>query len=346
MKVIYLIPSHGIGGVERAAQSLVESGVLPGIFHLATIREATKHPSLSSGFSGLSYFRCIGTILRNSPDFLVVSLWRAYFVGLLVKLIRPKVKLVIFLHLPKSAHWVDFLLTILASAVSFAVWADSQKTADKRFLAPFKDQRRVLSFVTAQIEANPIGLVEPKFIFWGRLHPQKNLQRALIFFRGFINSYSSDLAHFYIIGPDGGDQERIVNTIENLGLEKSVTLTGPMDFHSIRKLAQKACFYLQTSETEGMAMSVVEAMQLGLVPVVTPVGEIENYTVDGINSILFGDDIDVTNAIISLLRDESDYRKIRSSAIRTWENVERYPDSFAASCEELFNSTGASRRVD
>ena len=44
----------------------------------------------------------------------------------------------------------------------------------------------------------------------------------------------------------------------------------------IKKLAN-ASFYLQTSKFEGFAMSVVESMMMGLVPVVTPVGEIGRY---------------------------------------------------------------------
>ncbi len=36
-----------------------------------------------------------------------------------------------------------------------------------------------------------------------------------------------------------------------------------------------------------MAISVIEAMQAGLVPIVTPVGEITGYCSDGVNSVFF-----------------------------------------------------------
>jgi len=58
-----------------------------------------------------------------------------------------------------------------------------------------------------------------------------------------------------------------------------------MDRAGIEQAAAKASFYLQTSRYEGMALSVIEAMQAGLVPVVTPVGEIASYTMPGETAI-------------------------------------------------------------
>ena len=314
----------------------MESQVLPGTFRLVTIRDAAKSSTLSRGFSGLSYLRCIGAIVRDSPDVLVVSLWRAYLVGLLVKIIRPNVKLVTFIHLPKSVHWIDLLFTIISSAVSSATWADSQRTASLRYTFSFKSKPRALSFVTKKIESNPFETIKPIFIFWGRLHRQKNLKRALVFFRVFIDLFPSDTAHFYIVGPNDGEQERLTDAIKTLRLDGRVTLAGPMEFREIQKFASKASFYLQTSDTEGMAMSVVEAMQLGLVPVVTPVGEIENYAENGRNSIWLRDNTETAKAVNFLLQNESAYCQIRTAAIETWEDVELFPDSFVASCRALF----------
>ena len=45
-------------------------------------------------------------------------------------------------------------------------------------------------------------------------------------------------------------------------------------------------FYIQLSDFEGMAMSVLESMSLGLIPVVTNVGEISNYGRHKLNSFI------------------------------------------------------------
>ena len=48
-------------------------------------------------------------------------------------------------------------------------------------------------------------------------------------------------------------------------------------------------------------MSVVEAMQLGLVPVVTNVGEISRYCIDNFNSVIYKSDIETFDDISKLL---------------------------------------------
>ena len=54
----------------------------------------------------------------------------------------------------------------------------------------------------------------------------------------------------------------------------------------VKHYAKKCSFFLQLSFYEGFAMSVIEAMQLGLVPVVTNVGEISNYCIDNFNGVI------------------------------------------------------------
>jgi glycosyltransferase involved in cell wall biosynthesis len=83
--------------------------------------------------------------------------------------------------------------------------------------------------------------------------------------------------------------------------------------------ACEGSFYLQTSLQEGMAMSVVEAMQLGLVPVVTPVGQIATYCRDGENSILVGDDDDVVvRRLKTLATNPAMFRDLADGAHSTW----------------------------
>ena len=50
---------------------------------------------------------------------------------------------------------------------------------------------------------------------------------------------------------------------------KNVKIYSEMSFDEIKKYAKKSSFFIQSSIAEGMAMSVLESMQLGLVPIVT-----------------------------------------------------------------------------
>jgi glycosyltransferase involved in cell wall biosynthesis len=120
-----------------------------------------------------------------------------------------------------------------------------------------------------------------------------------------------------------------------LGLGDAVQLLGGMDFSAIRLVADEASFYLQTSVLEGMAMSVVEAMQLGLVPVVTPVGEIAHYSHHGENAVVVTDDVAAVADVLALLEDDERYQAMRKQAMATWADKPLYKDSVLAACREV-----------
>ena len=143
------------------------------------------------------------------------------------------------------------------------------------------------------------------------------------------------LARFIIVGPDGGDLERINAQVKRLGLMNAVCLTGGMNFDSIRRHAGSASFYLQTSLSEGMAMSVVEAMQLGLVPVVTPVGEIGNYCRDGENALVIQTDEAIVEKILAVLGDDAHYQILSARAVATWSGHPLYAESVLEACADI-----------
>jgi glycosyltransferase involved in cell wall biosynthesis len=84
-----------------------------------------------------------------------------------------------------------------------------------------------------------------------------------------------------------------------------------------------------------MAMSVVEAMQMGLVPVVTAVGEIASYCRQGDNSVVVESDQQAIETILSLLNCDEKFQAMRSKAIATWNGKPRYSESVLRACEML-----------
>ena len=250
-----------------------------------------------------------------------------------MKIFSRETKLVTFLHLPHSVHIVDDLLTRLSIRLSDQVWCDSVATATSRIPVVSQSRSRVISFVTHRLTPTRGRSNSPNFIFWGRLHPQKGLITALMLFRE-IRTYMSS-ARFHIIGPDGGELNRLHEHIKEYGLQRSVSILGPMEREKIFEYARCASFYLQLSVVEGMAMSVIEAMQLGLVPVVTPVGEISNYCKNGINAVIVNNSYESLDAIKTLLSDQGAYQLISSAAVTTWSNQPLYKDSFMSSCEQV-----------
>lgn len=327
-KVIHLLPFDGIGGVETAARSMVDFQSNDIEFTLDYIYDGYR-PT----FSPLPILVAIYRLIKKNPDLLVVSLWRACIVGIIVKWFRPQIKLALFLHCPNDAHLLDKLSTRLLSKYAEQIWADSQATLSKRLPFSSIKEGKVISFVTQRINALPMKKVSPYFIFWGRIHANKNLERAVLIFADIFAHHPD--ARFIIIGPDGGELNKIQKQVNKLGLSVAVSFLGPMNMSEIKRQAELASFYLQTSELEGMAMSVVEAMQLGLLPIVTPVGEISNYCRDGENALLIYPNDKITRKIKQLILDNDKYQKLRTNSIATWQTSQLYSESTLQACINL-----------
>jgi glycosyltransferase involved in cell wall biosynthesis len=344
--VVHCIPYDGIGGVESAARSL-DSGIYSGLsfrkFFLARKNSVKflRHFDLA-GHHGSendprNFLQLLFWLTSLRPRLLIASLWRGYFVLLFHKLLHPSCKVVCFLHCGHDVHIVDFLITRAAIAVSHEVWCDSWSTMNTRLSARWRNKARVISFVLQHYDPVTQVTPSPRFVFWGRLATEKGLDRALRIIE-FLNRTVSD-SRFLIIGPDLGERSRLEQLAQRLKIWKSVSFLGPKTHAEIARLASTSSFYLQPSLFEGMAVSVVEAMQLGLVPVVTPVGEISRYCHDDINALLInpGDPLQVACRIKSLLNDPPRFALLRHQAIHTWELAPTYSEDVLSRCSALLS---------
>jgi glycosyltransferase involved in cell wall biosynthesis len=345
--VAHVLPYDGTGGAEVAARSVAaglhQTFVLHKLF-IARRRSAGSGPCCHQGpwrseSNPLNYLWATVRLLRLAPDVLVGSLWRSYLVLIALKLLRPRSRIVVFLHLPEAAHFLDRLASSLVMRLALEVWADSEATLCARLPPHFHGRSRVLSFLTERVpreERNAAATSVPasSFIFWGRLHRQKGLDRALALFARMQDRWPP--ATYTIIGPDGGERARLEDLSGKLGIAHAVRFLGPLSQAEIGAEAASHSFYLQTSVLEGMAMSVVEAMQLGLVPVVTPVGEIARYCRDGENAVLVAaDDEAVVSRIAHLLAHPAEYARLSAAAVAQWQSAPLYRDDFLAACAEI-----------
>lgn len=334
LKIAHLIPYDDIGGVEIAASSM-PSGRYPRFEFQRDFIFPDTHSSAARGstFNPIPFLGSIRKYLDSDVDILVVSLWRALLVGLCVKMLRPGLKLVVFIHNSRDAHLVDYCVTRVAVRFADKVWSDSEASWKNRLSPTFLPRPRTISFMARRINPLPDALLAPEFVFWGRLSRQKDLPRALNVFAGVFRRYQN--SRYHIIGPDGGQLDEIKDLCRNLGVSDAVIFYGPQDIAGIQRIASSKCFYLQTSVYEGMAMSVVEAMQMGLVPVVTPVGEIRTYCRHNQNSILVHDDEQAVSDIVRLIESEDNFSALKAAAIAHWANAKLYCESFVEASNEL-----------
>lgn len=345
-RIVHLIPYHNIGGVEIAARSLPTGcqGKLefqrnylvrvPG----STFEAGEYHGPPISLNNPRAYWHALCLFYSDPPDLLVASLWRSALILICLKILRPRTKVVIFLHSAHDVHVVDQVVNRFAMFLSDAIWADSSVTLQRRVPRWLRNKGRVVSFLlnrqSLPVQSDPT----PEFIFWGRLSALKGLDRALGLVAAVVGHRRD--ARFTIIGPDGGIEGQLRAQVAELGLCENVVFKGPMGHEDIASAASSASFYLQTSLVEGMAMSVVEAMQSGLVPVVTPVGEIARYCRDQESAIFVHEDDAAVEAVLTLLSDPDQYRRMSCAAAKYWQEKPLYRDDFLDAAKELIDSRG------
>ena len=337
-KIIHLAPRNGIGGVESAVRSMekVKHDTIDFKvdYIVRVVANARSWHNLVAFISPIPLLLAVRRIISNDADVLIASLWRSAIVGILVKCLRPKIKLIIFIHSATDFHWLDFIVTRLAMGFALEVWADSDASLRERFPRLDPEKCRVISFITRRFEALPAHEARPDFIFWGRIRAEKGLDHALRIFAEVMKQYPD--ARFWIIGPDEGLLQTTQQLSKSMDLMDNVFFLGPATLAELEVNALKATFYLQTSLYEGMAMSVVEAMQMGLVPIVTPVGEIPAYCGHDFNALIVKSDQQVVENVRGLLDCDKKYQNIRKNAIATWKDAPLYADSVLQACEELF----------
>lgn len=335
-KVVHVVPYDGVGGVESAARSMGSVALSNIEFQVDFIfKNVVAGTGRWTTFNPAPIFTAAWRASRGDVDLVIVSLWRAAVVGVLAKVIRPRLKLVAFLHVSKDVHLLDFVFTRLAVWLAAEVWADSHATLTGRVPGIPQEKCRIISFVTRRFDAPSPRVVIPMFIFWGRVSQQKRLDRAIRFFGEICKRYP--LAQFWVVGPDGGELEVTKRLCASLGLKDAVTFFEAATQEEIIGYSRCACFYLQTSAYEGMAMSVVESMQLGLVPVVTAVGEIANYCADGVNAVFIDSERKAIEDVLNLLHEGDSYQAMRANAIATWTGQPLYRDSVLSACQNLLS---------
>lgn len=332
-RILYLIPLDGTGGVEVAAQTLKDLNEKNFIFDVKYIFQKK-----SEIFNILKILESFRSVIVDKPDILIVSLWRAALIGILVKIFKPKIKVILFIHSEKDTHFFDFIITRLALLCCQEIWFDSNASSSNRFKFLYKKlNKQVLSFNLRDIASknNALRKNEPNFIYWGRISKDKGLFRALEIFEGVLKYFPQ--ATYKIIGSHQFDYNDINQYCVDRNLTKSVRFYNEMEFEDIIKLADKSSFYLQTSKFEGFAMSVVEAMMMGLVPVVTPVGEIARYC-NNKNSIIVYSNMEAIRDTILVLGNNDNFSQMSNLAIQTWRGKIYYRESIIKNCNRLINA--------
>lgn len=302
-KIVHIINAMEIGGVEVGVLSLLKSRLSNG-YNVVTVKgcdEAIYNSLSESEKSRLhvcnGYFNALMKLIKLKPSLVISSLWRAHFISLLYKLIAPMHKRIHFVHNGGFTHKVDEGITRLSIFAATHVFCDSKQTQmwlekilnyNKSFILPMN-----ISFAS---NAKPTAFLPLSFVFVGRFTPQKNIFKSLDFI--YELKKLGKQVSFDLYGRDDGSLADLKKYVIELNVSDVVTFHGSLLPTEIELEMRKYNFYLQTSLVEGMAISVFQSIKNGLFPVVTPVGEIKNYTQDGFNACY----VDIENILKSTVK--------------------------------------------
>lgn len=341
--VLHLIPQHGIGGAEIAASSAtfdsncnvhvhaMFNGLYEGEGCLKNER-LTGNPTRTAWFPA----SILGMLRRADelePQVFVFSLWRTFGAFIALKLRYPDRKFVTFVHNERVANPVDKWITACMMRGSDEIWVDSQATMDARLSGEEKRRARIISLRLERRRGRARKGPAPKFVYWGRLAEQKRIDRALDLFAR-VAKVRAD-ARFTLIGPDHGVRDRLAEKARRLAIADGIVFHGPKGLDEIGAMTEGARFFLQLSDHEGMAMGVVEALERGLVPVVTPVGQMAVYCRDGENALVYRGVDDTAERLLALFEDPARYEAMSEAALATFADTPTYSEEVAAAARAL-----------
>ena len=335
--IIHLIPSDAIGGVETAAKTTVGIKSNKYIFKIKYLSKQKNRTSLFSRI--ISIFEILNSslqVINDKPDFLIVSLWKSCLSAIIIKFFKPNVKIILFLHLPKSLNCLDFYLTFITSRSAFQILGDSLTTLENRskeLNIKKNTNKKALSFLAYKLDPNEYQNSKPNFIFWGRLEFNKRIDLAINLFHEISKEIKD--TKFTIIGPDCGQLNYLKKLRANLNLQNRIIFIGVKEIYEIKKIANDCLFFLQLSDLEGLSMSVVESMQLGLIPIVTQVGEIKNYCIHNKNSIIYKNKKSTKDIVLNLIKNPKKLNFLHKNVIHTWSDKKTYKQDLKSYLDSL-----------
>ena len=290
-------------------------------------------------FPNLNYLR------KEKPKILIASLWKSVFISIIYrKLVNRKVVLVGFVHSEIYFHLLDKIFSKILLKCADAIACDSLntlKTIQKKNI--LQKKHFVIPFIFPQkIEVkNRLTVNEKiKFLYTGRIAEIKNLELVFDFFEIFKQNNIPFLFNIYGVG-----EIKYIGTLKKIIVKKQlqdcVFFNDRFEPEATSSIYSQYHFYIQFSKNEGMAMSVVDAMMNGLIPICTSVGEIQNYVQHNKNGLLTNSnsaemELNLLNKeLVTLINNSALYEQMSEFNKQYFDDKKDYVSSFNAMINNL-----------
>lgn len=190
------------------------------------------------------------------------------------------------------------------------------------------------------VPERPLG-GKVRFVYFGLISHRKGVF-DLLEAVAKLSPASRDRVEFVLAG--NGEVAQLREHATKLGVQDVVEIREWVDPAERDRLLASAHAFVLPSHTEGLPMSLLEAMAWGLPPICTPVGSIPEYVVDGANGILVPPRAvsQLAEAIETLVTKEAERVHMGRLARATVEPlcVKQYSDRMCAVYRSLANGHG------
>jgi glycosyltransferase involved in cell wall biosynthesis len=354
IKVVHVVPTFMQGGVQTGILYSIKELrqefdykvlVIGNVddFWLKNVPDDIRNNIIIVGSSNilLGSIKAFGVLRQIKPQIVISSLWKSVFLTSFYKIFNPKVCLCGFFHSSSSFHFVDLLLLRIIAKVEDIAFADSEATS-KFIRDKFSVKNcKVVPYYFDFSNSTRKRKLDPTLIriaYFGILYKVKGIERAIKFCK--LCKEAGIRFQFDIYG--SGEVAKYNKIIENYSLGNEVQIKYLLPLSEVRETMLQYDFLLQLSNFEGMALSVVEALSCGIIPLVTPVGEIKNYTKDGVNALWLEPEFDnnlvnLVNKLSNTIKNIEIYEQMSLSAADTFKNQKKYSDAFIEGINSYFD---------
>ena len=335
-RIIHLVHNLQVGGVEAAVRSSIdhlneeyEFWVVslhpndPDFIKNITYQKQIVCFNLHTLFAPINLIKLLWFIAQIKPSMILSSLWKSHSIAMIISWFKPKLQIIPIIHSSQFFHWLDRFFTLIMIRKAKLVLCDSNSS--KRFIDALTrlPKTEVLSF---KINHTKLGVTLPKefkqgvfdAVFIGRLSSEKRLDRALKLVSKLIENGIAVTFHIY--GPDHHTESNLRALANNLGI--NIKIHGAISPDQVNEVLSRYHFFIQLSDVEGMAITVVQAMQQGLIPIVTRVGEMQYYVQHEQNGLVVSEPFDeltlITQQIVEMVKLPAQMQKMSASAEATF----------------------------
>jgi L-malate glycosyltransferase len=176
---------------------------------------------------------------------------------------------------PRKRAYRWLVQRVLRAARLITVPSEQMRTATQRLLGPDAPEIAVFQYGVevarlaavggerVRSEKHPLRIVSARALL--DLYRIDALIDALADLRSRGVDFSCDIAG------DGPLREQLEQQVRDLGLDSSVRFHGHLESHAVERLIAAADVYVSVSESDGVSLSLLEALAIGVVPVLSDI---------------------------------------------------------------------------